>query len=356
VRQERLAVIEEVCDRYGADGLEMDDYVRVFFKSSEARRNAPILTEFVRDVRGLLDRIGARRGKELCLAARVHPVEEANLAVGMDVRTWLSEKLVNLVIPHPDGNQPDPDANIGWLAEAAHKAGAWVYTPPGEAPYDDRYHTPTIDMYRAVATNHRVAGADGLYLSNLPWPHSETQYLILREMGDPDIYARKAKHYLLPQNDAGTRPFPAERHLPVTLVEGVPAVVPIIVGDDLDSARADGELEGTTLGVRVVQTGPNDLLSFTLNGRSLPLDSAKISTFYGGLVSSTAARGGLPVRINTHYRFEFELPPDLVRQGRNELVVTLEKRFHVRVEDRVLNGVELRIAYKEPPVTVGAQM
>ena len=101
VRQERLDVIEEVCDRYGADRLEMDDCLkdspsRVFFKLSEARQNAPILTDFVRQVRMLLDRIGDKRGEQLCLATRVHPVEDANLAVGMDVRTWLSEGLVNL--------------------------------------------------------------------------------------------------------------------------------------------------------------------------------------------------------------------------------------------------------------------
>ena len=50
VRQERLAIIEEVCDRYGADGIEIDDYVRTFFRQSEIEKNTPLLTEFMGDI------------------------------------------------------------------------------------------------------------------------------------------------------------------------------------------------------------------------------------------------------------------------------------------------------------------
>ena len=72
--------------------------------------------------------------------------------------------------PSKYGNSP----SFGWLKDRAHQAGAWIYPPIGEVfPYDDRYHHPTIEMYRAAATNFRAAGADGLYLSNLPWPRTE---------------------------------------------------------------------------------------------------------------------------------------------------------------------------------------
>ncbi|HCV25355.1 MAG TPA: hypothetical protein DGN59_18015 [Candidatus Latescibacteria bacterium] len=40
VQQERLDVIEEVCGRYRADGLEMDPYVNVFFAPAKARTGA----------------------------------------------------------------------------------------------------------------------------------------------------------------------------------------------------------------------------------------------------------------------------------------------------------------------------
>jgi hypothetical protein len=82
VQAERLAVIEEVCDRYGADGLEMDPYVNA--PPARARELASVMTAFVAKVRALLDRIGTQRGERLLLAARVHPVEAANLDVGLD--------------------------------------------------------------------------------------------------------------------------------------------------------------------------------------------------------------------------------------------------------------------------------
>ena len=354
VRQERLSVIEEVCDRYGADGLEMDPYVHVFFKPSEARQNAPVLTDFVREVRNLLDRVGKKRGDKLCLAARVHPAEEANLEVGMDVRTWLSEGLVNLVVPHQQSFLFDGEMQIDWLVDVAKDAGTWVYVPLGGVPYDDRHHKPTIEMFRAAATNYYGMGADGMYLSDLPWPHTDRAYQILREMGDPDIFARKAKHYFIAREEANPGPLATKRCLPVNLVQGVPARVSLLVGDGLEAARHDGELDGVTLGVRVVQYCPEDRLVFQFNGEVI--SPTRASHFYGGIVAYTAARGGLPERIDTHYWFSFDLPPGLVLEGQNELVVTLERYFVPLQAVRVLHQAELCIAYKAPFQVTGGQM
>ncbi len=55
--------------------------------------------------------------------------------------------------------------------------------------------------------------------------------------------------------------------------------VPVFVGDDLESARDDGELESVKLGVRVVQTGPNDTISFSINGSQLSLELAEVKTY-----------------------------------------------------------------------------
>ena len=357
VREERLAVIEEVCDRYGADGIEIDQYVRVFFKPSEVRQNTPILTEWVRDVRKLLDGIGKRRGERLCVAARVDPSEEANLSVGMDVGAWLSEKLVDMVIPHPSGIILDTTPSFGWLAEVAHQAGGWIYPPIGQVfPYDDRHHELSVEMYRAATTNYRVAGADGLYMSDLGWPRTEREYMILREMGDPDIHARKSKHYAVAQIEAKPDPYGSKRYLPATLEEGVAARVPVFIGDALESARADGELERVILGVRIVQACPGDRFSVRLNGSELPLDRAKTSTYYGGTVAYFPVKSGMPNRIDTHYWYELDVPLDLLREGENEVEVTMERHFRALLADRVLQSVEVHVDYKEPPIPVQGQM
>ena len=354
VRAERLEVIEEVCGRYGMDGLEFDPYMGVFFKPSEAREKTPVLTEFVREIRQLLDRLGDARGESLCLAARVRATEEANLALGMDVRTWLEEGLLDLVFPWTESFLFDQEMPIGWVVEAAAALKTPIYPMLGRSPYDDRHHLPTIEMYRAAAANYRTMGADGLYLSDLPWPHTEREYQVFREMADPDIHLRKKKHYFPAQREPNGEPHAPERCLPVDLEEGVPARVPFLVGDRLDDARNDGELKIVSLGVRIGHCCPEDDISFRFNGETVkPSESTH---HYGGIVSYTAARSGLPERILTHFWFTFDLPHERVREGKNEVEVVLEKRFTGMGGVRVLHQVELFVAYDEPLVPVGGQM
>ena len=369
VRAERLEVIEEVCGRYGMDGLEFDPYLGVFFKPSEAREKTPLLTEFVREVRRLLDRLGEARlneaslgdahlgeaqGKPLCLAVRVRCTEEANLALGMDVRGWLSERLLDIVIPWTESFLFDQEMPIGWLVDAAAGSGAPVYPMLGRSPYDDRHHLPTIEMYRAAAANCRAMEADGLYLSDLPWPHTEREYQIFREMADPDIHLRKKKHYFPAHREPEAEPHAPERYLPVDLQEGVPARVPFLVGDKLDDARNDGELKGMTLGVRIGHCCPEDEISFRFNGERVT--PSERTHYYGGIVSYTAARSGLPERILTHFWFTFHLSLDQVNEGQNQVEVVLDRRFTGMAGTRVLHQVELIVEYDEPRVPVGGQM
>ena len=285
VREERLAVIEEACDRYGMDGIEIDDYLRVFFKPSEVKRNTPVLTEFIRAVRELLDRIGKVRGERLYLAVRADLDEDVNLAVGMDVRTWLSEKLVDIVVPHIPRGLMDTNLDLGWLGDAAREGGALVYARIGSLLYDDRHHRTTIEMYRAASTNYTAAGADGIYMEDLPLPRTEREYNILREMVDPDTHARKAKHYFVGPRGPGKGKYQRKGYLPVAMEEGRSARVPVFVSDALDLALSDGELRRVTLAVRIVNTCPEDRFSFRINGKELTPDPDLAGTFYGGMVS-----------------------------------------------------------------------
>ena len=356
VRAERLEVFEEVCGRYGADGIEIDEYIRTFFKPSEAQQNIPVLTQWMRDVRQLLDDIGKKRGEHLSLALRVHPSEEANLAVGMDVRSWIREGLLDWITPCGDVLLIDPVPAFGWMAEEAHQVGAGIYPALGRDIYDDRFRRVTLEMYRAVGTNFHAAGADGLYLADLQWPHTKTEYEIIRELADPDIYARKTKHYSFANTAAHPDPHLPERYLPQPLVEGQSARVPILVYDDLAAARADGELESVTLGLRIVQYNPEDQIRFRLNGQDLDIKDAKLSSFYGGIVPYMPTKMGMDSRINTHFWIEFTLPGDLLYQGENELEVSMEKQLEEFVNRRELFSVEIWTRYKELPIQRAGQM
>jgi hypothetical protein len=186
--------------------------------------------------------------------------------------------------------------------------------------------------------------------------HAEREYQVLRELGDPDIYARTSKHYMLAPGTDGPDSAPLGRLLPITLQEGVPARVPIFKGDALGEARNDGELESVKLGVRIVQTNPQDSFAFRFNSRTLPLENAKVGTRYGGIVAWAAARTGVFQGINTYYWYEFDLPLDLVREGDNDLEVTMGRHFKAMTADRGLQHVEVRVDYVEPEVPAGGQI
>ncbi len=95
---------------------------------------------------------------------------------------------------------------------------------------------------------------------------------------------------------------------------------------------------------------------FKLNGKALTPDPRKTQSFYGGIVSYTASRGGLASRINTHYWFEMDVPLDVLRQGDNLVEVTLDRHFKALQDDRMLVQAEIIVQYYEPPIPVGGQM
>ena len=126
--------------------------------------------------------------------------------------------------------------------------------------------------------------------------------------------------------------------------------------DDFDAARSDGELERVTLGVRLVQPHPNDAVTYAINGRELPQNQAKVTHFYGGLVSYMPVKMGMDHRINTHYWYEFDVPLDAIRSGDNLVEVSMERRWDGFTADRVLQSVEIWVRYDDLPIQVAGQM
>ena len=99
VRQYRLDFIEKICRQYDFDGYELD-YFRhpLFFKLGEEEENVETMTEFVRQVRQLLNQIGRQRGRPYVLAIRVPDTPEMALRTGLDVEQWLKEGLLDMLV------------------------------------------------------------------------------------------------------------------------------------------------------------------------------------------------------------------------------------------------------------------
>ncbi len=99
VRELKLRTIEEIFDKYDFDGIELD-LMRAprFFRAFLEYRNAVFLTDFLRTVRQRLDEQARQRGRPIKLAVRVDENLVACRLDGFDLRTWINEGLLDILI------------------------------------------------------------------------------------------------------------------------------------------------------------------------------------------------------------------------------------------------------------------
>lgn len=98
-------------------------------------------------------------GKTIDLAVRVPPGFAVALRVGLDIRTWIKEGLVDLVVG--GGGFIPFDMPFEEFVDAARGTGCQIYGCLEGA------HTREEEVLRAIAMRYWKAGADGLYLFNL---------------------------------------------------------------------------------------------------------------------------------------------------------------------------------------------
>ncbi|MFC1525742.1 hypothetical protein ACFL6X_02905 [Candidatus Latescibacterota bacterium] len=189
VRAHRLAIIEELARAYDIDGVELD-FTRwaKLFAREEAPLKAPILTEFVGEVRRVLDEAASARGRDrLTLGVQVLESLHLNLLAGMDPKAWVDNGWVDFLI-QCDFNCTNPQIPTGELAaflrdtSCTHHVrmgnmmgGAWSGKPhvqprttaayKGNPSYGGMVLTP--EEARGAAANIYGFGADGVGLWNI---------------------------------------------------------------------------------------------------------------------------------------------------------------------------------------------
>ncbi len=160
VRDYYLGLVREVCRRYDLDGIEFDwGRTPPFFKT-EGRANAPVMTDFFRQVREILDDAGQKRGKPILFATRVPDSTAEALNYGLDVRDWLENNLIDLLV-------------VGFGAKPfSYPIGEWVQLArPFHVPLygcieNGLPEQGKTEVIRATAQRYWSAGVDGIYLYN----------------------------------------------------------------------------------------------------------------------------------------------------------------------------------------------
>jgi hypothetical protein len=274
VRRHQMDFVDELLERYDADGLELD-WMRFGYHLTPGREReeAGVLTAFMRDVRTRVDAWSAKRGHRIRLAARVPAHPDAAAGLGMDGVLWAREGLVDLLVPCPFWTTSDFDIPVELWLERLGEAAARVTVAPGlefnARPWPSGPAVANdLAAARGFAAACRQRGADSLYLFN--WMDSETRpvgvddyALLLRQGLSAEAVQKAPRRHPVCFRDTVPAGFPNGVCLPVEGPAGgsfrlhlgprpttgaVWAVVGLAKRDGVGEATLTGTLNGTALG------------------------------------------------------------------------------------------------------------
>lgn len=264
VRAHRLALFEEVLRKYPFAGLDLDfvrgpqffrtDYpgqpsVPYGFPEEMAEGSVPLMTEFVGEVRKMVDRVSRETGRPLGLSVRVPSTLSGCRRIGLDPVEWHRRKYLDFLtvsrflqlryeLPIAEYKAALPGLTIysalDYIINGRGAHGQYIWPRDGIA-----------EAYRGAAAAHYAQGSDGLYVFNMyvprgngrdpsgkDWSHPEPAE-VLKEIGDPQTLVDKTKLYLV---DAAyplfdLRFFDAPSPLPAEAGPTSPLLVPMIVAE-----------------------------------------------------------------------------------------------------------------------------
>ena len=351
VRDFRLALIEEACQKYDIDGIELD-FLRhpIYFKPGQEQANMDLMTELISKVRSVLDRIGQSRGKYLTLAVRTLVPLEASRSIGLDVEAWLQAGFLDVLIGGVE------ERNQLQLADVVKVAHAHNCSVAASIRVDSlRYYGP--EAFRAIAANHYCAGVDGLYLFNMtalrykrnkPGFGPGYDFQPLREIGSFEEIQFQNKHYFLDDKGAGHRISPIlvdewsqsmqdhllrsevgttmdKPQLPIRLEAGKDVTIHFTIADDPDQARAHNLTLDAVIRMSISDlTGGRRLVEMALNGDLLSKHT-----------------------LSDEVSDVLEVPVDvsLLRYGPNVLTLSLVPEDASVISEFRLNAVEIIVEY-----------
>ena len=343
VRDERFALIEETVNRYPVDGFELQlNYMPYYFRPDEVDSGRQIMTAWIKRIYQAVKDSGASRE----LAIRIPSSVEGCYSIGLDVREWIQQGIVDVLIAqnYSGPELVDQMADFRPLVALAKGSECRVHAAIHSHIDSDRLSEATIKMVRAAASNYWDQGVDGLYLAHWfsNWPYDKSFYEKLRELPYPEVMAPKDKTYFVTTATSRYPKPPLEpglsMQLPADLKVNRPAKVELVVSDNLPRWSRVDRIHEVLLRIRVVNTTELDRFSFRLNGKALPETLLRtINRMY----KMTAPR----YRV-FGYWFIYRLDKNhWPRRGKNILEVTLTRRDPEVTPQIFLRDVELEIKY-----------
>jgi hypothetical protein len=326
VRAYKLALLRELATKYDLAGLELDflRHSAYFRKNMPPAKRIEIMTQFVAEARKALDR---KKGERRWLCVRIPITLRNHEELGIDVKQFYDAgvDMFNLSCWYDTTQITDaaevrklvPNAAI--YVEMTHTTGMNPHFYKRERGYGtiEKPRTSDQQFYTTARLAH-ARGADGMSLFNFVYyrmhrppivRNEEPPFRVLPKLIDRDFLAKQPPYYYLASASYS-------RKLPRTFKKGQSRWFYL---DMLPPG------EGTALRLRVHATKPVGRSRFTVkvNKNELkPLED--VSAFYDNPYDKM-------ITPDATHRRAWALPASVVRDGRNEIVLTLESGGPVTV-------------------------
>lgn len=303
VRQYYFSIIEELCARYDVDGVELDfQRFPKFFRDADLKEGAAVMTALVRQIKGMMDGIGAARGKTLRLCVRVPETLAKCGAAGLDVPGWDAAGLVDMInISSFYMHTMELDIE-GFRANTrrARLYGEMNYVTAQQPKDKSARRYTTFEIYRASALNLFHRGADGLSLFNYDYVPDKLRPAMaagLRRITDIGFLRAQSKDYAV-YPGFGTFPANNERALEV------------IIPDDAHGGR----FERAALRVETAKSCEGLSIGAWLNGTALASRNHEGTELFPPLAQNAAYPTADRLRF-------FDVPLALVARGKNRVEI-----------------------------------
>lgn len=288
VREHYAGLIRSVVEKYDVDGFELN-FTRncKFFPGPHAEECAPLLTQFVRDVRAILDAAGEKRGKRLELCALVPYSLYRCRREGLDVPAWARLGLIDILgvltpfLANFDHDIRDVAQKVGDIPVYAGCDRNMAYGCDGTG------RVVPMQTYRAMAMNYMRQGAVGSYLFNvMSWTQNfakanaavkrhggqgntkdapiDYDRELMQQVGSLESLRYLDKLYVVSHGEAAEE---APPRLPVTVPAGGEVTLRLDVGDDIAAVQE----RVRRIALQTVSSNCDELNNYTvyLNGVDL---------------------------------------------------------------------------------------
>lgn len=203
----RFSILQEIVDRFNVDGLQLDFGRTAPFVSEPKIEKGKYLTEYIQQVRQMLDNTAQARNRERMLLGVLVPWDaEFCRAEGLDIPEWIQQGLIDYVSP---GEWYYADWNLPLAPWKKMTDGTscrlYPFTPGNVSPYQVfEYGEPSLlgenrvldpAKIRAIADNFAHQKPDGFAFYNFYTHDFGEFYPDLRTWVNPDLSQGQSRHY-----------------------------------------------------------------------------------------------------------------------------------------------------------------